>query len=143
MILAVEWMVWKYGIERVGVLTLSFGVPGSGKGSFETWVLRQQAKVWGFVQKRWHSFCTHVIADRYADWVCVFELHRDRVAFYIGTYISSQTERRAPEDKGMRSVCYSLKIRRHHQAFQFTAGGNAKWRLGCKNLPGKLPALGA
>ena len=79
MIMGVEWMILKYGIERVGVLTLSFGVPGSGKGSFETWALRQQAKVWGFVQKRWHSLCTHVIADRYEDWICVFELHEDGV----------------------------------------------------------------
>jgi hypothetical protein len=55
----------------------------------------------------------------------------DGIAFYIGTYISSQTERRAPEDKGMRSVRYSLKIRRYHQSFQFVAGGNAKWRVGC------------
>jgi hypothetical protein len=31
MILAVEWMIRKHGIERVGVLTLSFGVPDSGK----------------------------------------------------------------------------------------------------------------
>jgi hypothetical protein len=61
----------------------------------------------------------------------------DAIAFYIGTYISSQTERRKPEDKGMRSVRYSMKIRRHHQSFQFAAGGNAKWRLGCKVL-GKL-----
>lgn len=79
MILAVEWMVWKYGIERVGVLTLSFGVPGSGKGSYETWELRQQAKHWNFVQKRWQSFRTNVVAVRYADWVCVFEMHKDRV----------------------------------------------------------------
>jgi hypothetical protein len=61
----------------------------------------------------------------------------DGIAFYIGTYITSQTERRAPEDKGMRSVRYSLKIRRYHQSFQFAAGGNAKWRAGCKVL-GKL-----
>jgi hypothetical protein len=56
------------------------------------------------------------------------------ISFYIGTYITSQTERRAPEDKGMRSVRYSLKIRLHHQSFHFTAGGNAKWRAGCKAL---------
>src|SRR5580700_625037 len=68
MILAVEWMVEKHGIECVGLLTLSFGVPGSGKGSYETWALREQAKQWGFVQKRWHSFCTHVVAERYVDW---------------------------------------------------------------------------
>ena len=58
----------------------------------------------------------------------------DAIAFYIGTYIASQTERRAPEDKGMRSVRYSLKLRRHHQSFQFAYGGNAKWRHGCKIL---------
>ena len=79
MIMAVEWMVQKHGIERVGVLTLSFGVPGSGKDSYATWELRQQAKHWNFVQGRWHSFRTNVIAVRYADWVCAFEMHRDRV----------------------------------------------------------------
>src|SRR5579883_1367063 len=79
MIMAVEWMVKKHGIERVGLLTLSFGVPGSGKGSYETWALRQQAKEWDFVQKRWHSFSTNIVAKRYEDWVCVFEMHRDRV----------------------------------------------------------------
>ena len=78
-ILAVEEMVAKYGLERVGLLTLSFGVPGSGKGSYETWSLRQQAKQWKFVQARWHSFRTNVIAKRYEDWICVFELHRDGV----------------------------------------------------------------
>jgi hypothetical protein len=55
MILAMDWMVKKHGLVKVGVLTLSFGVPGSSKGSFETWELRQQAKVWEFVQNRWHS----------------------------------------------------------------------------------------
>ncbi|MGO8839497.1 MAG: hypothetical protein ACLP7I_12205 [Limisphaerales bacterium] len=90
MIMAVEWMVRKHGIERVGVLTLSFGVPGSGKGSFETWALRQQAKEWDFVQNRWHSFCTNVVAKRYQDWLCVFELHRDRVWFCFFSSRSSK-----------------------------------------------------
>jgi hypothetical protein len=58
----------------------------------------------------------------------------DAIAFYVGTYITSQTEHRTPEDKGMRSVRYSLKCRRHHQSFQFAEGGNAKWRKGCKIL---------
>lgn len=79
MIMAVEWMVKKHSLERVGVLTLSFGVPGSGKGSYETWALRQQAKHWNFVQNRWRSFRTNVVVKRYADWVCVFERHRDNV----------------------------------------------------------------
>jgi hypothetical protein len=62
----------------------------------------------------------------------------DAIAFYIGTYITSQAERRAPEDKGMRSVRYSLKIRLNHQSFQFAFGGNAKWRAGCKALGAML-----
>ena len=78
-IIAVSVMAQRYGLARVGVLTLSFGVPGSGRGSKETRELREQAKEWEFVQKRWHSFCTNVIAKRYADWICVFEQHRDRV----------------------------------------------------------------
>ena len=78
-ILAIEAMVRQYGLERVGLLTLSFGVPGSGKGSFETWELRQQAKHWDFVQGRWASFRTNVIAKRYSDWICVFEQHQDQV----------------------------------------------------------------
>jgi hypothetical protein len=46
-ILAAEWMVAKYGIERVGLLTLSFGVPGSGNPARLTaeqvaWVLNCQ-----------------------------------------------------------------------------------------------------
>ena len=66
-IIAVSVMVQRYGLSRVGVLTLSFGVPGSGRGSKETLEPREQAKEWEFVQKRWHSFCTNVIAKRYAD----------------------------------------------------------------------------
>ncbi len=97
MILAVEWMVNKHGVEKVGVLTLSFGVPGSGKGSFETWELRQQAKDWDFVQNRWHSFCTNVIAERYEDWVCVFELHRDRV-WHIHVVVSTKEDIRTGTD---------------------------------------------
>ena len=79
LIMAVEWMVKKYGLERVGLLTLSFGVPGSGRGSQETRELREQAKDLEFVQKRWHSFNTNVVSKRYRDWICVLEPHRDGV----------------------------------------------------------------
>ena len=58
----------------------------------------------------------------------------DAIAFYVGTYITSQTLNRAPEDKGWRSVRYSMKQRRFHQTFQFKDGGNAKWRAGCRIL---------
>jgi hypothetical protein len=97
MALAVELMVRRHGIEKVGLLTLSFGVPGSGKGSFATWELRQQAKHWEFVQGRWHSFCTNVIAKRYADWICVFELHRDRV-WHIHVVVSTRDDIRTGTD---------------------------------------------
>ena len=91
MILAVEWMVRKHGLDRVGLLTLSFGVPGSGKGSIETWELRQEAKHWDFVQNRWHSFCTNVVAKRYEDWVCVFEMHKDRV-WHLHVVVSTKED---------------------------------------------------
>ncbi|HEX3718584.1 MAG TPA: hypothetical protein VH595_11505 [Verrucomicrobiae bacterium] len=61
------------------MLTLTFGVLGSGRGSEETRVLREKAKDLDFVQKRWHSFATHIISKRYKDWVCVLETHRDGV----------------------------------------------------------------
>lgn len=79
LLMAVEWMVKKHGIERVGLLTLSFGVLGSGKGSEETKVLREQAKDLAFVQKRWHSFASNIVTKRYKDWICVLETHKDGV----------------------------------------------------------------
>lgn len=58
----------------------------------------------------------------------------DAIAFYVGTYITSATEHRAPEDRGMRTVRYSMVRRRVHQSFHFCGGGNGKWRTGCKIL---------
>ena len=75
----IEWMVKKYGLNHVGLLTLSFGVPGSGRGSQATQELRELAKDLGFVQKRWHSFNTNVVSKRYPDWACLMEPHRDNV----------------------------------------------------------------
>jgi hypothetical protein len=77
--MAVEWMVRKHGLNHVGLLTLTFGVPGSGKGSVETLELRERAKDLEFVQGRWHSFSTNVVAKRYKEWACVLELHKDNV----------------------------------------------------------------
>ena len=107
MILAVEWMVRKHGRDHVGVLTLTFGVPGSGKGSYETWALRQQAKHWDFVQARWHSFRTNVIAVRYADWICVFELHRVGV-WHIHVVVVTKEDIRTGTDTLKRSSNYKL-----------------------------------
>jgi hypothetical protein len=47
--MAIVWMVGQYGLERVGLLTLSFGVPGSGRGSEATRELREQAKDFGIM----------------------------------------------------------------------------------------------
>jgi hypothetical protein len=77
--MAIEWMVRKHGLNHVGLLTLTFGVPGSGRGSQETRELREQAKELEFVQKRWHSLLSNVIAKWYEDWVCVLEMHSDGV----------------------------------------------------------------
>jgi hypothetical protein len=77
--MAIEWMVNKYGINHVGLLTLSFGVPGSGRGSQATKELRELAKDLDFVQKRWASFRSNVIAVRYKDWICILEPHKDGV----------------------------------------------------------------
>jgi hypothetical protein len=79
LIMAIEWMVKKYGINHVGLLTLTFGVPGSGRGSQATKELREQAKDLDFVQKRWHSLNTNIIAKRYSDWICIPEPHKDGV----------------------------------------------------------------
>lgn len=97
LIIAIEEMVRRHGLEHVGVLTLSFGVPGSGKGSFATWELRQRAKHWDFVQARWESFRTNVVAQRYADWICVFELHRDRV-WHIHVVVATKDDIRTGTD---------------------------------------------
>ncbi len=77
--MAIEWMVKKHGLNQVGLLTLTFGVPGSGRGSQATRELREQAKDLEFVQKRWHSLNTNIIARRYPDWICIPEPHKDRV----------------------------------------------------------------
>ena len=79
LIMAIEWMVKKHGLNNVGLLTLTFGVPGSGCGSQATKELREQAKDLEFVQKRWHSLNTNIIAKRYPDWICIPEPHKDFV----------------------------------------------------------------
>jgi hypothetical protein len=79
LIIAIEMMVNKYGLNNVGVLTLTFGVPGSGRGSQATRELREQAKHLDSVQKRWHSLNTNIITKRYPDWINVVEPQEDGV----------------------------------------------------------------
>jgi len=90
-------MVKKHGINRVGLLTLSFGVPGSGRGSEATRELREQAKDLDFVQARWHSFSSNVVTKRYEDWICVLEPHRDRV-WHLHVVVSTKADIRTGTD---------------------------------------------
>jgi len=143
MIMAVEWMVRKHGIERVGLLTLSFGVPGSGKGSYETWALRQQAKEWDFVQKRWHSFSTNIVAKRYEDWVCVFEMHRDRV-WHLHVVVATKEDIRTGTDMATLSN-YKLPFRLRRGKHLRSEALAAEWRVlretACKYRFGRVELL--
>jgi hypothetical protein len=143
MIMAIEWMVRKHGLNRVGVLTLSFGVPGSGKGSFETWELRQQAKVFKFVQDRWHSFCTNVIAKRYADWVCVFELHKDGV-WHIHVVVVTEEDIRTGTDIETLSnyrLPYWVRRGKHLRNEALAAEWKALREVACKYRFGRVELL--
>ena len=97
LMLAVEWMVDKYGLNQVGLLTLSFGVPDTGRGSEETRELREQAKDLDFVQKRWHSFNSNVVSKRYPDWICIMEPHRDGV-WHIHAVVATKADIRTGTD---------------------------------------------
>jgi hypothetical protein len=97
LIMAVEGMVKKHGVTHVGLLTLSFGVPGSGRGSEETRELRERAKDLDFVQGRWHSFASNVIARRYEDWICVLEPHKDGV-WHLHVVVSTKADIRTGTD---------------------------------------------
>ena len=97
LIMAVEGMVKKHGVNRVGLLTLSFGVPGSGRGSEETRELRERAKDLDFVQARWHSFASNVIARRYEDWICVLEPHKDGV-WHLHVVVATKADIRTGTD---------------------------------------------
>ena len=133
----------KYGLERVGVLTLSFGVPGSGKGSFETWSLRQQAKHWDFVQDRWASLRTNVIAKRYSEWSCVFELHRDNV-WHIHVVVVTKEDIRTGTNIEVLSnykLPYWMRRGKHLRNEALAAEWTDLRRLCCKYRFGRVELL--
>src|SRR5208282_3315420 len=80
-----------------GLLTLTFGVPGSGKGSLETFQLREQAKDLDFVQERWHSFSSNVVIKRYPDWICILEPQRDGV-WHLHVVVATKEDIRTGTD---------------------------------------------
>jgi len=143
MIMAVEWMARKHGIERVGLLTLSFGVPGSGKGSYETWALRQKAKDWDFVQGRWHSFCTNIVAKRYQDWVCVFEQHKDHV-WHLHVVVATKKDIRTGTDIEMLSnykLPYWLRRGKHLRNEALAAEWTSLRKVACHYRFGRVELL--
>jgi hypothetical protein len=143
MIMGIEWMLKKHGIERVGVLTLSFGVPGTGRGSYETWALRQQAKEWKFVQNRWHSFRTNVVRKRYEDWVCVFEQHRDGV-WHIHVAVATKEDIRTGTDIETLSnykLPYWMRRGKHLRNEALAAEWKALREIACRYRFGRVELL--
>ena len=163
LITAVEGVVKKHGINRVGLLTLSFGVPGSGRGSEATRELREQAKDLDFVQARWHSFSSNVVTKRYEDWICVLEPHRDGVWHLHVVVLSKQTFgpaltlKRSPTTScltgcGAGSICAMRRWRRNGRccgkpAASIVAGGRNEMteksrRDLCPQITGQMYADG-
>jgi hypothetical protein len=141
--LAIEWMVEEYGIERVGLLTLSFGVPGSGRGSLETFLLREQAKDLEFVQARWHSFRSNVIAVRYLDWICILEPHKDGV-WHIHVVVATKEDIRTGTDVETLSnykLPYWLRRGKHLRNEALAAEWKALRETACKYRFGRVELL--
>ena len=141
--MAIEWMVNKYDINHVGLLTLTFGVPGSGRGSKATWELRQQAKDLDFVQKRWHSFRSNIVAERYQDWICIFETHKDGV-WHIHVVVATKADIRTGTDvETLSNYKLSFAFRRGKQ-FRNEALA-AEWKVlretACKYRFGRVELL--
>ena len=143
LIMAVEWMVNKYGINHVGLLTLSFGVPGSGRGSQATRELRELAKDLEFVQKRWASFRSNVIAVRYQDWICILEPHKDGV-WHIHVVVATKDDIRTGTDVetlSNYSLPYWMRRGKHLRNEALAAEWKALRETACKYRFGRVELL--
>ena len=141
--MAIEWMVEKHGLERVGLLTLSFGVPGSGRGSLETFLLREQAKDLEFVQARWHSFRSNVVMKRYEDWICILEPHKDGV-WHIHVVVATKEDIRTGTDVETLSnykLPYWLRRGKHLRNEALAAEWKALRETACKYRFGRVELL--
>jgi hypothetical protein len=141
--MAIEWMLNKYGINHVGLLTLSFGVPGSGRGSQETRELREQAKDFDFVQNRWASFRSNVIAERYEDWICILEPHKDGV-WHIHVVVATKDDIRTGTDVETLSnyrLPYWTRRGKHLRNEALAAEWRALRETACKYRFGRVELL--
>ncbi len=141
--MAIEWMVKKHGLNNAGLLTLTFGVPGSGRGSQATRELREQAKDLEFVQKRWHSLNTNIIAKRYPDWICVPQPHKDGV-WHLHVVVATKMDIRTGTDVETLSN-YNLPawMRRgkHLRSETLAAEWRALREIACKYRFGRIELL--
>ena len=141
--MAIEFMVNKYGINHVGLLTLSFGVPGSGRGSEATRELREQAKDLDFVQNRWHSLLTNVISKRYKDWICILEPHKDGV-WHIHCPVATKEDIRTGTDVETLSnykLPYWMRRGKHLRNEALAAEWKALRETACKYRFGRIELL--
>jgi hypothetical protein len=143
LITAIEWMVKKHGIERVGVLTLTFGVPGSGCGSQATRELRELAKDLDFVQKRWHSLNSNIIRHRYKDWIMILEPHKDGV-WHIHVVVATQEDIRTGTDIETLtnySLPYWMRRGKHLRNEALTKEWRELRQIACKYRFGRIELL--
>ena len=143
LIMAIAWLVKKHGLNHVGLLTLTFGVPGSGRGSQATKELREQAKDLDFVQKRWHSLNTNIIRQRYHDWICIPEPHRDGV-WHLHVVVALKMDIRTGTDVETLTnyqLPYWMRRGKHLRNEALAAEWQALRKIACKYRFGRIELL--
>jgi hypothetical protein len=58
----------------------------------------------------------------------------EQIARYVGSYVGKEFVSRLSQDKGLRTIRYSLAVRPWAYRWSYLGGGQARWRLGCKLL---------
>jgi hypothetical protein len=143
LILAIVGMVRKHGLNNIGLLTLTFGVPGSGRGSEATKELREQAKDLEFVQKRWHSLNTNIIRHLYQDWICIPEPHRDGV-WHLHVVVATKMDIRTGTDVDTLTnygLPYWMRRGKHLRNEALAAEWQALRKVACKYRFGRIELL--
>ncbi len=141
--MAIEWLVKEYGLNQVGLLTLTFGVPGSGRGSQATQELRELAKDLDFVQNRWHSLNSNIINKRYADWICIPEPHRDGVWHLHVVVVTKMDIRTGTDIETLTNykLPYWMRRGKHLRNEALAAEWQALRQIACKYRFGRIELL--